>query len=95
MKRFLRKVHTLLFTLDLKWLVKFAHKRGWQRFYHIKSKITSGRSDVDVNVDGTRLRLSTLTPYHHSIATTISTGRYETAPMQAWLKQIPGKRTHL
>jgi FkbM family methyltransferase len=51
----------------------------------------TGRLDVDVNIEGTPVKLSTLTPYHHSITQHILSGNFETRPMSQWLKVLPGK----
>jgi FkbM family methyltransferase len=46
---------------------------------------------VDINIEGTPVKLSTLTPYHHSITQHILAGDFETLPMSQWLKVLHGK----
>ena len=89
MKKILKKIRTLLF-MDWGWFFRFTRKRLRQRIGHFKTRMT-GRLDVEVNIEGTPVRLSTLTPYHHSITQHILAGDFEIRPMSQWLKVLPGK----
>ena len=90
MKTILKKMRTLLF-LDLGWFFRFTRKRFWQRVGLFKTRMT-GRQCVDVDIDGTRVKLSTLTPYHHSISQHLLHGRYEMEQLSQWLVLLPSKK---
>jgi FkbM family methyltransferase len=89
MKKVLKKLRTLMH-MDWRWFYRFHRKRFWQRYYHLKTRLT-GRQYVEVEIDSTKVKLSTLTPYHHSIAQAILSGDFERRPMAQWLKALPGK----
>jgi hypothetical protein len=87
MNKVFKKIRTLLF-MDWGWFFRFARKRLVQRIGHLKTKM-KGRLDVDINIEGTPVKLSTLTPYHHSITQHILAGNFD--PMSQWLKVLSGK----
>jgi hypothetical protein len=86
MRRIIKRFKTL-FTMDWGWFYRFTRKRLIQRVGHLKTRLT-GRTYVEVIVQGTAIKLSTLTPYHHSITQHILTGDFETRPLSKWLEVL-------
>jgi FkbM family methyltransferase len=65
------------------WVPRYLNKRFWQRVYYYQS-IVRRRSSWSLKTEGCEINLSFLSPYHHSIAQSMSTGRWETSALHAW-----------
>ena len=86
----LKKAKTLL-TVDKRWLVRYLWKYGKQKTAFFAAKFFR-RNYWDVTEDGVTIKLSFFTPYHQSIAKSQHNRDYEKPVMQAWMREIDGKK---
>ena len=65
------------------WVPRYLKKRLWQRVYYYQS-IIRRRSFWTLKTERCEIKLAFVSPYHHSIAESMSTGKWEAAPLHAW-----------
>lgn len=79
-----------LFTMDYRWAYRFVKKRLTQHLDY-RLSIFFGRRFWNVECEGVKIKLGFLSPYHHSIAKSLSEGKHESVVRKRWTELSKNK----